>query len=86
MEQLITSEFKLGIISGGQLGKMLILAASNWDVQTYILDPSVNCPSANICHQFFQGDVLCYDTVFEFGSKVDMIALEMENVNIQAHK
>jgi len=84
MEQLITSEFKLGIISGGQLGKMLILAASNWDVQTYILDPSINCPSANICHQFFQGDVLCYDTVFEFGSKIDMIALEMENVNIKA--
>ena len=39
MEQLVTSNFKLGIIAGGQLGKMLALAASNWDVKTYILDP-----------------------------------------------
>ena len=84
MEQLITSEFKLGIIAGGQLGKMLALAASNWDIQTYVLDPSRNCPSANICTQFVEGDVLCYNTVLEFGQKVDMIALEVENVNIEA--
>lgn len=84
MEQLITSEFKLGIIAGGQLGKMLALAASNWDVQTFVLDPSRSCPSANICTNFSQGDVLCYDTVLEFGQKVDMIALEVENVNIEA--
>tara|TARA_R110001592_G_scaffold45430_5_gene145191 strand:- start:1240 stop:2397 length:1158 start_codon:yes stop_codon:yes gene_type:complete len=84
VEQLITSEFKLGIIAGGQLGKMLVLAASNWDVQTFVLDSSKNCPSANICTNFTQGDVLCYDTVLEFGQKVDMVALEVENVNIEA--
>ena len=84
MEQLISSEFKLGIISGGQLGKMMILVASKWDIQTYVLDSSPSCPSADICHHFTQGDVKNYDDVFEFGQKVDMIALEVENVNVDA--
>ena len=84
MEHLITSDFKLGIISGGQLGKMLALSASNWDVQTYILDPSSNCPASQVCTNLTQGSALCYDTVIEFGNKVDMIALEIENVNVDA--
>jgi 5-(carboxyamino)imidazole ribonucleotide synthase len=84
MEQLITSDFKLGIISGGQLGKILALSASNWDVQTYILDPSLNCPASQVCTNLTQGSPLCYDTVIEFGLKVDMIALEIENVNVEA--
>jgi 5-(carboxyamino)imidazole ribonucleotide synthase len=84
MKQYITSDFKLGIISGGQLGKLMILAANNWDIQTYILDPSEGCPSANICTKFTKGDVKDYETVLAFGNQVDMIALEVENVNIEA--
>lgn len=84
MEQVITSDFKLGIISGGQLGKMLALAASNWDIQTHALDPLKECPSATVCTYFSQGDVLNYDDVMAFGEKVDMIALEVENVNVDA--
>ena len=84
MEQLITSDFRLGIIAGGQLGKMLALVSSNWDIQTYVLDPSRSCPAANVCTSFTQGSVLSYETVLEFGQKVDMIALEVENVNIEA--
>ena len=46
MEQLVTSDFKLGIISEGQLGKMLMLAASNWDIKTFILDKGKDCPAS----------------------------------------
>jgi 5-(carboxyamino)imidazole ribonucleotide synthase len=84
MEQIISSEFKLGIISGGQLGKILALAASNWDVQTYVLDNAIDCPASQICTNLTQGSPLDYDAVLAFGDKVDLIALEVENVNIEA--
>ncbi len=84
MEQLVTSNFKLGIIAGGQLGKMLALAASNWDVKTYILDPKEDCPAANICTHFTKGNYKDYNTVYEFGKKVDMITFDIENINIEA--
>jgi len=84
MEQLVTSEFKLGIIAGGQLGKMLTLAASNWDIITYVLDPSKACPASNTCNEFVQGDFTCFDTVYEFGKNLDMITLEIERVNTEA--
>ena len=56
MEQLVTSDFRLGIIAGGQLGKMLVLAASNWDVKTYVMDKDVHCPASTSCTRFFQGE------------------------------
>lgn len=84
MEQLVTSEFKLGIIAGGQLAKMLVLAASNWDVKTYILDSDKNCPAAACCTRFVQGNQLSFDDVYRFGQQVDMITFEIENVNVDA--
>jgi 5-(carboxyamino)imidazole ribonucleotide synthase len=84
MGQIISSEFKLGIISGGQLGKILAQAASNWDVQTYVLDNAIDCPASQICTNLTQGSPLDYDAVLAFGDKVDLIALEVENVNIEA--
>lgn len=86
MEQLVTSDFKLGIIAGGQLGKMLVLAASNWDVKTYILDADDHCPASTCCSHFVKGSQLQYDDVVRFGNMVDMITFEIENVNIQALK
>jgi len=84
MEQLVTSDFKLGIIAGGQLGKMLVLAASNWDVKTYVLDTEVHCPASTCCTTFVKGNQLEYDDVIKFGAMVDMITFEIENVNIKA--
>ncbi len=86
MEQLVTSDFKLGIIAGGQLGKMLVLAASNWDVKTYILDSDDHCPASTCCTTFVQGSQLNYDDVIRFGKMVDMITFEIENINIDALK
>ena len=71
-------------MAGGQLGKMLILAASNWDVKTYVLDPNEDCPASSVCTKYVQGDYTDYDTVYAFGQQVDMITLEIENVNVQA--
>lgn len=84
MEQLVTSNFKLGIIAGGQLGKMLALAASNWDVKTYILDPDENCPSSTICTKHIKGNYNDYETVYQFGKQVDMLTFDIENINTDA--
>lgn len=86
MEKLVTSEIKLGIIAGGQLGKMLVLAASNWNVITYILDKDEQCPASSSCTFFFKGDPLNYNDVYRFGQMVDVLTLELENVNIEALK
>lgn len=84
MEQLVTSNFKLGIIAGGQLGKMLALAASNWDIKTYILDPDENCASSTICTRHIKGSYNDYETVYQFGKEVDMITFDIENINTDA--
>ena len=84
MEQLVTSDFKLGFMAGGQLGKMLVLAASQWDVTTWILDSDAQCPASTVCTRFVQGDYKDFDTVYAFGRQVDMVTFEIENVNIEA--
>ena len=84
MEQLVTSDFKLGIIAGGQLGKMLALAASNWDIRTFILDPNKECPASTICTKQYIGDFKDFETVYNFGQLVDMITFDIENINIDA--
>ena len=86
MEQLVISDFKLGIIAGGQLGKIMALTASNWDISTYILDPNPECPAASCASVFVKGNYLDFDDVYNFGKKVDMITFEIENVNIDALK
>jgi 5-(carboxyamino)imidazole ribonucleotide synthase len=86
MEQLVTSDFKLGIIAGGQLGKMLALAASNWDIKTYVMDADDHCPAATVSTQCMKGDRLQFDDVYRFGQMVDMITFEIESINIEALK
>lgn len=84
MEQLVTSNFKLGIIAGGQLGKMLALAASNWDLKTFILDPDEHCPASTICTNYTKGNYTDFQTVYEFGKTVDMLTFDIENINTDA--
>ena len=84
MKQPISSDFKLGILGGGQLGKMLTLAASNIDVNTYVLDPSGECPAVITCTGLTVGSFNDYDTVYQFGQDKDVITVEIESVNIDA--
>lgn len=84
MSQKISSDFKLGIIGGGQLGKMLIQAASRWDITTYVLDPDENCSAANLCTKYVKGSYKSYDDVYQFAQEVDLVTFEIEHVNIEA--
>ena len=84
MERLVTSNFKLGIIAGGQLGKMLIQEASKWDVITYVLDKDENCPASSIASHFVKGSNTDFESVYNFGKMVDLLTYEIENINIEA--
>ncbi|MCF8714022.1 5-(carboxyamino)imidazole ribonucleotide synthase [Joostella atrarenae] len=79
-----SSDFKLGILGGGQLGKMMLYETRKYDIQTIVLDPSNEAPCKIACNEFFQGDLMDYDTVYEFGKKVDVLTFEIENVNVDA--
>lgn len=80
------SEYKIGVLGGGQLGRMLIQAANSLDIQLHMLDPDPKAPCAHIAHSFSNGSLLDYNTVFEFGQNKDLITVEIENVNTDALK
>lgn len=79
-----SSDFKLGILGGGQLGKMLLAETRKFDIQTYALDPSKDAPCQFGAHYFEVGNLLDFDTVYQFGKKVDVLTIEIENVNLDA--
>ena len=79
----ITS-MKAGILGGGQLGRMLLQAAANYTVETFVLENDPHCPAAHLCHHFVLGDITNFDDVYAFGKKVDVLTIEIENVNIEA--
>jgi 5-(carboxyamino)imidazole ribonucleotide synthase len=79
-----SSAFKLGILGGGQLGKMMLNETRKFDIYTHVLDPSNEAPSKIACNEFFQGDLMDFETVYNFGKKVDVLTIEIENVNVDA--
>lgn len=79
-----SSDFKLGILGGGQLGKMLLFDTRKFDIQTYVLDPSDEAPSRMACNKFFKGDLMNFETVYQFGKMVDVLTIEIELVNLDA--
>jgi 5-(carboxyamino)imidazole ribonucleotide synthase len=86
MEQLLSSNLKLGITAGGQLGKMLIQEASKWDITTYILDANENCPARGMASHYVKGSNTDFESVYQFGKLVDILTFEIENVNVKALK
>ena len=74
----------MGVLGGGQLGKMLLSETQKFDIYTLILDENPQAPCAQICNEFHQGNLLDFDTVYNFGKKVDLLTIEIENVNIDA--
>ncbi|MEO8234673.1 MAG: 5-(carboxyamino)imidazole ribonucleotide synthase [Flavobacterium sp.] len=79
-----SSNFKLGILGGGQLGKMLLAETRKFDIQTYVLDPSNEAPCKIACNHFFQGSLMDFETVYNFGKQVDVLTFEIELVNLEA--
>jgi 5-(carboxyamino)imidazole ribonucleotide synthase len=79
-----SSNFKLGILGGGQLGKMLLYNTRKFDIYTCILDASTEAPSKIACDEFHLGDLMDFDAVYNFGKRVDVLTIEIENVNVDA--
>jgi 5-(carboxyamino)imidazole ribonucleotide synthase len=77
-------DLKLGILGGGQLGRMLIQQAINYNVTVKVLDPDREAPCKKLCDEFVVGSLGDYETVYKFGKKVDMLTIEIEKVNVDA--
>ena len=83
---MFTKKKTIGILGGGQLGKMVLDVSNNWGLDVFVLDPNKDCPSSKLCKKFFEGDLMDYDIVVEFGKLCDIITIEIENVNVEALK
>jgi len=79
-----SSDFKLGILGGGQLGKMLLYNTRKFDIYTCVLEASDAAPCKIACDEFHLGDLMDYDAVYNFGKQVDVLTIEIENVNVDA--
>ncbi len=79
-----STDNKLGILGGGQLGKMLLYYTQQWNIKTHVLDPDEFAPAKLACDVFVKGDLMDYETVLNFGRKVNILTIEIENVNVDA--
>ncbi|MBM0659099.1 5-(carboxyamino)imidazole ribonucleotide synthase [Capnocytophaga genosp. AHN8471] len=86
MPHYFSSDFTLGILGGGQLGKMLLTETRKFDITTKVLDPSADAPCRIACNTFVQGSLTDFDTVYRFGKEVEVLTIEIENVNVDALK
>lgn len=82
--RLRSGQPKVGILGGGQLGRMLLQAAANYPVETFVMENDDNCPAAHLCHHFTKGDISNFDDVYNFGKGLDAITIEIESVNEEA--
>jgi 5-(carboxyamino)imidazole ribonucleotide synthase len=72
---------RVGILGGGQLGRMLLQAAANYPVETWLMEKEEDCPAAHLCHHFVKGDIRDFDQVYQFGKGLDALTIEIESVN-----
>lgn len=84
MQKNFYQDYKLGILGGGQLGRMLIQEAINLNINVSVIDPDADAPCKNIVHKFVHGSLLDYNSVMQFGQGLDLITIEIENVNVDA--
>ena len=75
---------RIGILGGGQLGRMLLQAAANYPVETFVMENDEHCPAAHLCHHFTKGDIGNFDDVYNFGKGLDALTIEIEAVNEDA--
>jgi len=75
---------RIGILGGGQLGRMLLQSAANYPVETFVLENDEQCPAAHLCHHFTKGDIKDFETVYAFGKGLDALTIEIESVNVEA--
>jgi len=83
-QSFFSSGNKLGILGGGQLGKMMLQITRMWDIYTKVLDPDAEAPSRLACNEFVQGNLQDYETVYQFGKDCSVLTIEIEHVNVEA--
>ena len=76
--------FQLGVLGGGQLGRMLQQPAISLDIDTHFLDPAADAPCSTLSTGFVHGDFNDFQTVVDFGKDKHLITIEIENVNVDA--
>ena len=81
---LMKGPLRIGILGGGQLGRMLLQSAANYHVETFVLESGNNPPASSVSHHFVGGDIRDFETVYKFGKQVDVLTIEIEDVNIEA--
>jgi len=84
MKMVYDKDFKLGVLGGGQLGKMLLTETQKFDIYTVILDSSADAPCAQICNELHACRFIDFYTCYNFGKQVDLLTIEIEHVNIDA--
>ncbi len=84
MAKTFYGNLKLGILGGGQLGRMLLQKATDFNISNAVLDPDANAPCKNLCDEFTVGDFKDFKTVYDFGKKVDLLTIEIEHVAVEA--
>lgn len=84
MKNIHSENYKIGILGGGQLGRMTLQEAYNLNLHIDILDPSNNAPCKNLANNFVVGNFKDYDAVYAFGKDKDVVTIEFEDVNSDA--
>ncbi|MBM3441736.1 MAG: 5-(carboxyamino)imidazole ribonucleotide synthase [Bacteroidetes bacterium] len=74
---------RIGILGGGQLGRMLLQQAANYPLETWVMENDPACPSASLCQHFVQGDIRNREDVIAFGQQVDVLTIEIEHVSLE---
>ena len=76
--------FKLGVLGGGQLGRMMIQSAMNYDIHIFAMDSSKSAPCGRLAYEFTEGDIQSYADVMAFGKDKDVLTVEIEHINVKA--
>ena len=84
MANYFSTTFTLGILGGGQLGKMMLYDTRKLDIKTRVMDPNPEAPCKIAADNFEVGDLMDYNQVLQLGRKVDVLTFEIENVNVEA--
>lgn len=82
--EYFSSDFTLGILGGGQLGKMMLYETRKFDIRTKVMEASDEAPCKIACDEFVKGSLMDFDAVYNFGKDVDVLTIEIENVNLDA--
>ena len=84
MNKGFTTNVKIGVLGGGQLGRMLQQKALCLGLDLAFIDPDENAPCKEVSARFFKGDLKDFETVYSFGKGKDVVTIEIEHVNVQA--